>query len=82
MKTKLMLLTAIVAMSPALASAYVGPGAGLSAIGSAIALIFGVFVSILGFVWDPVKRLLRGKQSATLEESEIDSDAEKSPGTR
>lgn len=54
---------------PALAHAYVGPGAGLSAIGSTIALIFGLLVAILGFIWYPLKRLLRGRQGATLDES-------------
>jgi len=42
------------------AMVYVGPGAGLAAIGSALALIGGVFLAILGFFWYPVKRLFRG----------------------
>ena len=83
MKTKTLLLVALAALTPELANAYVGPGAGLSAIGSSIALIFGVFVAILGFIWYPIKRLLRGKQGATLEDDSIDSkDAEESRSTR
>jgi hypothetical protein len=41
------------------AFAYVGPGAGLSAIGALLALITGVILAFVGFIWYPVKRLLR-----------------------
>lgn len=41
------------------AAAYVGPGAGMSVIGAAFALIAGAFLAIIGFVWYPIKRLLR-----------------------
>jgi len=41
------------------ADAYVGPGAGMSVIGAAIALIVGAFLAIIGFVWYPIKRLVR-----------------------
>lgn len=44
---------------PTLAQAYIGPGAGISAIGAALALIAAVFFAIVGFIWYPVKRLLR-----------------------
>lgn len=47
------------------AFAYIGPGAGLSAIGSVLALIGAVLLMILGFVWYPVKRILaRRKQNS------------------
>lgn len=55
----LALAGAIVCGTPMAAAAYVGPGAGLSALGSLLALIAAVFVAIAGFVWYPVKRLLR-----------------------
>lgn len=74
MKTKLLLIT-LLTLSPAIAQAYVGPGAGLSAIGSAIALIVGLLVAILGFVWYPLKRLIKGKQGATLEEADLNTEA-------
>ena len=45
------------AASPA--AAYVGPGAGVSVIGAALALIAGAFLAVVGFVWYPTKRLLR-----------------------
>ena len=40
------------------ALAYVGPGAGLSAIDTVLALIGAVLLAIIGFIWYPVKRLL------------------------
>jgi hypothetical protein len=41
------------------AAAYIGPGAGLSAIGTALALIATVCLAIVGFLWYPAKRLSR-----------------------
>ncbi len=63
MKTRFFLaLILSVLVLPDLAGAYVGPGTGLSAIGAFFALIFAVIVSILGFFWYPVKRLLKKKR--------------------
>ena len=44
---------------PGAALAYVGPGAGLSVLGALFALLAAVALAIVGFVWYPVKRLLR-----------------------
>lgn len=44
---------------PRLAIAYIGPGAGLTAIGTFLALVAGLLVAIVGFVWYPIKRLIR-----------------------
>ena len=41
------------------AHAYVGPGAGLSAIGIVVGLISAVLLGVVGFIWYPVKRLLK-----------------------
>lgn len=41
------------------AQAYLGPGSGLTALGSIIALLGVIGLGILGFLWYPVKRLLR-----------------------
>jgi len=49
-------------LAPCIAHAYVGPGAGLSAIGSALALIGAVLLLIVGFVWYPIKRLLKQRK--------------------
>ena len=56
-----LVLTVVVA---APAAAYVGPGAGLTAVGVVLAVIATLFLAVLGFVWYPVKRLLRKQGSA------------------
>ena len=56
---------------PNSALAYIGPGAGLSAIGTFLAVVGAVILLIVGFVWYPVKRLLRwlrAKRSADTNE--------------
>ena len=69
------LFVGIVLSNPALA--YIGPGAGLSAIGTFVAVIGAFLLLIVGFVWYPVKRLLRGrkatKDAAENETTEPDS---------
>jgi hypothetical protein len=52
------------------AFAYIGPGAGLSAIGAFLALIIGVILAFFGFIWYPVKRLLRKGKAAGASPSE------------
>jgi len=44
------------------AMAYTGPGAGITALGSLLALISTLALVIVGFVWYPVKRLLAVKR--------------------
>lgn len=48
---------ALCAATPALA--YIGPGAGIGAIGTVVAVIGTILLMIVGFVWYPVKRLLK-----------------------
>lgn len=50
---------------PAAAHAYVGPGAGLTAIGTMVALMAALILAIIGFVWYPVKRLMRSNKTPT-----------------
>lgn len=52
-----LLLAAV--LTPSLAQAYIGPGAGVSAIGAALALLAAVFFAIVGIIWYPAKRLIR-----------------------
>jgi len=52
------LLTLLIAV-PTPAAAYVGPGAVLAVIGAAVAVVGAVFVTVGGFIWYPIKRLLR-----------------------
>jgi hypothetical protein len=52
------------------AFAYIGPGAGLSAIGAFLALLVGVIVAFFGFIWYPLRRLLRKRKAAGASPSE------------
>lgn len=47
------------------ALSYIGPGAGLTAIGAFLAAVAGVIIAIFGFVWYPIKRLLRKKRTSS-----------------
>ena len=49
----------IVILLPTISMAYVGPGAGLSAFGSLFALLAAIIIAVFGFVWFPIKRILR-----------------------
>lgn len=44
---------------PLVSHAYVGPGGGLTAIGTIVAFLGAIFLLILGFFWYPVKRLIK-----------------------
>jgi len=44
------------------AHAYVGPGSGLTFVATLVALVAAVATGIAGFIWYPIKRLLRGKR--------------------
>ena len=72
----LALLGLAAASTPAMA--YVGPGAGLTAIGSLVALLAAVGLALVGFVWYPIKRLRRRRQTARQKPAE--QAAEKSAG--
>ena len=58
------LATAAVALFSAPAGAYVGPGAGIGALGAVVSFLAAVLLLIVGFVWYPVKRLLRRRKTA------------------
>ncbi len=44
------------------AEAYIGPGAGAGAIALTVALVLAVVLLIAGFLWYPLKRMLRGRR--------------------
>lgn len=72
----LSLLTLGVSMT---AAAYIGPGAGISAIGSAIAFIAVILLLFIGFFWYPVKKFLnrnkiKSEESAEKKTEQDDSD--------
>jgi hypothetical protein len=50
---------AAIGLVPDAALAYVGPGAGLTAIGTILAFLGAICLAVVGFVWYPVKRMLR-----------------------
>jgi len=59
-----LLLLLYVISVPGAALAYIGPGAGLSAIGTLLALVAAVLLAIVGFIWYPIKRLLKKRKSS------------------
>jgi hypothetical protein len=60
------------------AHAYVGPGAGLSAIGTIIAFVAAVVLMIVGFLWYPIKRLFKGKNASHIQKNTLsESDSRK-----
>ena len=68
----------LITLLPTIANAYVGPGAGLSAIGSLLALLLAIVVAFVGFFWYPIKRLIaRTKNSGVIiEEDTIEVEAD------
>jgi len=69
-------IAAALIAAPQLAHAYIGPGAGITAIGTVFALFGAILLAIVGFIWYPVKRLrakLRARKQATKDDQ--------SPGT-
>jgi hypothetical protein len=62
MKLSLFLIATGLALFTHPAAAYIGPGAGIGALGTAAALIGAFLLLIVGFVWYPVKRLLNRRK--------------------
>ena len=50
--------------TPVATLAYIGPGAGLSAVGSLLALLGAVLLILVGFIWYPVRRMRRRRKAA------------------
>lgn len=61
---------------PDLAAAYVGPGAGLTAIGSALTFLGLLLLLVAGFLWYPAKRLLRRLRGDTVVRQEAEGAGE------
>ena len=51
--------------------AYIGPGGALSAIGSFLALVAAVVLALLGFVWYPIKRMMRARRERNREDASV-----------
>lgn len=56
------LLLVILVQQPAMA--YVGPGTGIAALGALIAIIVGVIAALFGFLWYPMKRIMKKRKAA------------------
>lgn len=60
------------------AQAYVGPGAGLGAIGVLLGVVGGVLLAIVGLFWYPLKRMFKrsaGEPEIVLESEEPAADS-------
>ena len=67
----------VLVLAPGFAPAYVGPGVGLSALGSVLAFIGAVLLLIVGFLWYPIKRLLKRCSKPDAEDDTASGDADK-----
>lgn len=54
---------------------YLGPGGGISTIGSMLALLAAIVVALFGFVWFPLKRLLRSRKRQAPQAKQTDTAA-------
>lgn len=54
----------VLATTPDLAHAYIGPGAGAGTIAVVLGVIAAIFMAFVGLLWYPIKRLLRGRKPA------------------
>ncbi len=52
--------------------AYIGPGVGLAGLMIAIALVLGAVLLVVGLVWYPLKRVLRGRAGAAVANDGLD----------
>ncbi len=58
-KSLCLVIVVLACFLPDTAMAYIGPGAGLSAIGAFLAIVAAVIVAVFGFLWYPIKRLIK-----------------------
>ena len=63
---------ALAVVLPDHALAYIGPGAGLGGIAVLVALSLGVLLLVIGLVWYPLKRFLRGRTEDAASTSSTD----------
>jgi len=60
---------------PGSAWAYIGPGAGLSIIGSVLAFLGAIVLAIVGFIWYPVRRMLKKRKAKLAQAGGAEGDA-------
>lgn len=75
--------TAIFLSAPLMAQAYVGPGAGLSALGALWALVLALFTAVFFVLAWPVRRALRRRRAARQAEgAALEDDEATAEGVR
>lgn len=57
-------VAALLILSAGPAAAYIGPGAGAGALAVTLALGVGAFLLVVGLVWYPLKRFIKGRKRA------------------
>lgn len=67
------LALAVLLICPATSFAYVGPGAGITALGALWALIATVFITLGGLLIWPIRAFLKRKKEPAIQEVEADS---------
>ncbi|MCA0998772.1 hypothetical protein [Alloyangia pacifica] len=58
---------------PAPALAYIGPGAGLGAISALIAVVIAIVLIFVGFIWFPLRRMMRKRRARTVQTQTSDA---------
>lgn len=62
--TIILLLTALLALAAGPAHAYIGPGAGISVLGSLLGILATIVVAIGAILFWPVRKLLKRRKAA------------------
>ncbi len=71
------LFLTILVLAPTSAFAYIGPGAGLGAIATFVAIVLGLLLLVVGFLWYPLKRMLnKRRQTETKDSAECVPESE------
>lgn len=76
--SRIVIALAILLSAPMAAHAYIGPGAGLSALGALWALVLALFTAVFFVLAWPVRRALRRRRAARAA-AEADDDAADDP---
>jgi hypothetical protein len=71
----LVALSLVFVLSPEAASAYGGPGSVLSGIGTVLAVLAAIVASLFGFIWFPLKRLVRSLRGTEEENAQTAANA-------
>ncbi len=74
--SKIIMAIVFLLMLPIEVQAYVGPGAGLSAFGSLLALIAAIILGIFGFLWFPIKRMMKKRSEKPQGDNQLEPHTE------